>query len=191
MVFADDAMIPPALKDLNDKTQPGLPKVPAMPGDKTSDEGWYYDMGQNKLFVNLGGRVPGKDVQEVAAAPTGHGRGHDPPVVRSPQEMEIRRFNERASGRTMPMISWWKTITSTIAGQDSGAASFPAESSGETLSRTSCTIAMNVGDARGTIIEGNLIKRFHVNPFKTNSVQASYYSAAIMCNVFFRPGGQQ
>ena len=53
-------MIPPALKELHDKTQPGLPMVPGMPGDKTSDAGWYYDMPQKKLFVNLGGRVPGK-----------------------------------------------------------------------------------------------------------------------------------
>ena len=47
------------------------------------------------------------------------------------------------------------------------------------------SIGMNVGGARGTVIEGNLIKRFHVNPFKTSSGQAGYYSAAIMCNGAF------
>ena len=48
------------------------------------------------------------------------------------------------------------------------------------------SIGMNVGRARGTIIEGNLIKRFHVNPFKTSGGQAGYYySAAIMCNGSF------
>ena len=38
-----------------------------MPGDSPADEGFYYDHEQKKLFVNLGGRVPGKDAQVRAA----------------------------------------------------------------------------------------------------------------------------
>ena len=35
MVFANDTLFMPSLVEHNDKTQPGLPMAPAMPGDKT------------------------------------------------------------------------------------------------------------------------------------------------------------
>ena len=92
MVFANDALITPSLEEHNDKTQPGLPMVPAMPGDKTSDEGWYYDMPQKKLFVNLGGRVPGKDWQ-IAAAQLDMGVDMTRQSFVRLKGIEIRRFN--------------------------------------------------------------------------------------------------
>ena len=34
-----------------------------MPDDTAHDEGWYHDAKAKKLFVNMNGRVPGKDVE--------------------------------------------------------------------------------------------------------------------------------
>ena len=94
MVFANDALLMPSLAHAA-KPEPGLPMLPAMPGDKASDQGWYYDMDHNELFVNLGGRVPGRDV-EVAAAQLNQGVDITRlPLVRI-KGIEIRRFNHRA-----------------------------------------------------------------------------------------------
>ena len=52
-------------------------------------------MAQNKLFVNLGGRVPGKDVQ-IAAAQLDMGVNMTCQSYVRLKGIEIRRFNERA-----------------------------------------------------------------------------------------------
>jgi parallel beta-helix repeat protein len=185
MVFAGDVMIPPALKEHHDETQPGLPMLPAMPGDKTSDEGWYYDMPQKKLFLNLGGRVPGKGV-EIAAAQLDMGVDMTRQSFVRIKGIEIRRFNERGI---------WTDLGYDLAVEDNyvhhcmaglwGNINSGGIIRGNTFSDI-MAIAMSVGGSRGTIVEGNLIKRYHFNPFKTNGgASASYYSAAIMCNASF------
>jgi parallel beta-helix repeat protein len=185
MVFAADALLMPSLVEHNDKTQPGLPMAPAMPGDKTSDEGWYYDMAQNKLFVNLGGRVPGKDV-EIAAAQLEMGVDMTRQSFVRIKGFDIRRFNQRAiwADYARDVVLEDNYVHHCFTGLWSGL------TSGEIVRGNTFSdimfVCMNVGDSRGTIIEGNLIRRFHVNPFKTNGgLSANYYSAAIMCNCSF------
>ena len=185
MVFVNDTLFMPTLVAHHDKTQPGLPMVPAMPGDKTSDLGWYHDLARNKLFVNLGGRVPGKDVQ-IAAAQLGMGVNITYQSYIRIKGIEIRRFNERAiwSDYAREFMVEDNFIHHCQVGLWSGLSS-GGIIRGNTFSDI-MFIAMGVGGSRGTFVEGNLIKRYHVNPFKLDGGQSCYYySAAIMCNGSF------
>ena len=46
---------------------PDYPMIAAKPGDKPEDSGWFYDKDKDQLYVNLGGRVPGKDAPVSAS----------------------------------------------------------------------------------------------------------------------------
>ena len=68
MLFCNGVMVPPTLKNVpgaNSSLINGATSniMPVMPDDTPGVEGWYHDVKQKKLFVNLGGRVPGKDAQ--------------------------------------------------------------------------------------------------------------------------------
>ena len=185
MLFADDVMVMPTLVEHHDPTHPGLPLVPAIPGDKTSDQGWYYDPDQKKVFVNLGGRTPGKDVQVAAAEMDMGVCAMERSYVRL-RKMEIRRFNFRGI---------WSDRSNEFLAEDNyvhhcGTGVWGGSTSGQIIRGNIIsdimTIAMYVHTSRGMTIENNVIKHFHVNPFKTEgSLSADYYSGSIMCNSMF------
>jgi hypothetical protein len=72
-VFRDGVLILPTLKNTpganSSLIEAPCDIMPAMPGDAPGDKGYYYDRRQKRLFVNLGGRVPGKDAEVRAAHP--------------------------------------------------------------------------------------------------------------------------
>ena len=68
MVFVGGTLIMPTLKNIpgaNSSLIEGTPCdiMPAIPDDSPDDQGYYHDQKARKLYVNLGGRMPGKDVE--------------------------------------------------------------------------------------------------------------------------------
>ena len=103
VLFGGETMLPPTLKNvvganssLINGTQSNI--VPVMPDDAPGDEGWYHDQKQKKLFVNLGGRVPGKDV-EVRAAGIDRGRRCPALALRADSEAGGAEFHRQRAGR--------------------------------------------------------------------------------------------
>ena len=121
MVFCGETMIMPALAKNPDKNQPDMPLLPAMPGDGPADQGFYYDKASKELYVNLGGRVPGKG-RGGLRGPTGNRRG------RRTTRPSFAFANWRSGGSTRTASAspaeaspWCRTITCTIAGRASTA----------------------------------------------------------------------
>ncbi len=93
MVFSGETLLMPALTKNPDRNQPDTPFLPTMPGDGDKDQGYYYDKAQKKLYVNLGGPVPGR-TGELTVAQLGIGvDAHDQTFIRI-RKLEIRRFNQ-------------------------------------------------------------------------------------------------
>ena len=95
IVFAGDEQFLPFQKPnpMANVNQPDLPLLPAIPGDDPRDRGWYYDKQKDLLYVNLGGRAPGKDVPIRASNMT---TGVDAANSYFPRirKLEIRGYNQ-------------------------------------------------------------------------------------------------
>ena len=185
MVYVNDAMFAPFLVEHHDVTQPGLPLIATIPGDKPSDEGWYYDYEHKQLYMNLGGRVPGKDAQVDATVLDMGVTAMDRSYIRV-RKMEIRRYNFRGiiADRSNEFLAEDNYVHHCAVGIWAG------QASGQILRGNTISdiigVAVLTHGSRGAIIENNVLKRFHLNPFKTEgSLSSDYYSGSIMCNAMF------
>ena len=179
MVFRGETMIMPALTKNPDKNQPDLPLLPAMPGDGPADHGFYYDKARKELYVNLGGRTPGKDA-EISAAQLGVGvDAHDQTFIRI-RKLEVRRFNYDG----ICVASGSESVVQDNYVHHCGAGINCGATAGDLIRRNIfsdlMTVGMSAGGIRGTTIECNVVKRFRYNPYKTR-----YYAGSIMCNGCF------
>jgi hypothetical protein len=170
MVFLDGSLILPTLKNIagaNSSLIEGTPSniMPAMPDDTPNHQGYYHDRQQKKLFVNLGGRVPGKDAQcqpvqlfeavDVQGQPYLHIR-----------KLEIRNFIN---------YGIFADYSLEIRAEDNyihhcGSAFWGCCMTGGVVRHNtfadSMGTGMGVGGARGLIVEENVLLRWNLNPYK-------------------------
>jgi hypothetical protein len=179
MVFCGEKMVMPALAKNPDKNQPDLPMLPAMPGDRAADQGFFYDKEQKKLYVNLGGRVPGKDA-DVAAAQLNTGVDAGGQSFVRIRKLEVRRFNQHG----IVVCCGSECIVQDNYVHWCGAGINCGQTAGALVRRNIISDTMDdgitTGGVRGSIIECNVVKRFRHKPFKTRN-----YAGSIMCNCCF------
>jgi parallel beta-helix repeat protein len=179
MVFSGETMLMPTLVKNPDRNQPDTPLLPTMPGDGASDQGYYYDKAQKKLYVNLGGQAPGKDA-EMSVAQQGAGiDAHNQSFVRI-RKLEIRRFNQ---GGVIVCDGTNAVVQDNYihyCGQGLDCGSSAQALIHRNIISDIMTVGMGAGGVHGTVVESNVIKRFHYNPYKLGN-----YSGSFMCNGSF------
>ena len=102
MVFIGGTLVPPTLKNVPGENSSQINGtvsniVPVMPDDAANAEGWFHDLKQKKLFVNIGGRVPGKDV-EIKAARFIEGVNANSGSYAHVRKLEIRNYVQSGVG---------------------------------------------------------------------------------------------
>ncbi len=185
ILFRGGTMIPPTLKNvaganssLINGTQSNI--VPVLPDDTPNDEGWFHDQKQKKLFVNLGGRVPGKDVEVRAAKRIEGVDAQRMPYVRI-RKLEVRNF----IGNGLVTCGGHEFMVEDNYVHHCGNGLWGNPTSGGVIRRNTFTdltgIALSLSAARGTICEENVILRVHLNPYKV----VAWDGSAIICNAAF------
>jgi len=176
MVLVSDELLLPTLVQNPDPNMPERPMLAAKPGDRPEDSGWFYDKDKDLLYVNIGGRVPGKDAQ-VSASQLDTGVDAANQTFIRIRKLEVRGFN----GNGICVYNAHEFIVEDnyvhlcrigVYGGPSGKGSIRRNFLTD-LTRP----GMGLGGAQGTVVEGNVIKRWHINPYRDN-----YYSCALMCN---------
>ena len=178
-VFAGGVPIPPALVKNPDPNMPDQPMLAARPGDKSEDQGWFYDRANGLLYVNLGDRTPGKDAQvSVSQLDTGVDAARQS-FVRI-RKLEIRGFN----GNGITVYNGHEFMVEDNYVHLCAVGAFGNPSGPGVIRRNIFTDltgpGLVFGGACGTVIECNVIKRWHINPYRNNN-----YSCALMCNACF------
>ena len=185
LVLRGETMVMPTLANVSGKNTSliyGAPcsLVPAMPGDRPADEGYYYDHQRKKLFVNLGGRVPGKDA-EVRAAQLICGVDACGRSFVRVRKLEVRNF----IGTGIGVYNAHEFIVEDNHIHHCGHGLWGGPSSTGFIRHSTIAdimkIGMGLGGARGTIVEENVVKRTHLNPYKI----IAWDGAAIICNNSF------
>ena len=176
IVFAGDEQLLPFQTKNPNPNQPDLPLLPARPGDDPDDRGWFYDKEQDRLYVNLGGAVPGKDVAIRACVLA---TGVDAANCQFPRirKLEIRGFNQHG-------VVIYNTLGAVVEDNHIHHVSsgiFANPSMDVQIRRNTITHVgnngMTLGGNRGGIVESNVIRDFNVNPYRTRR-----YAGSIMCN---------
>ena len=179
MVLVGDELLLPVLVNNPDPNMPDHPMLAAKPGDNPEDSGWFYDKEKDLLYVNLGGRVPGKDTP-VSASQLDTGVDAANQTFIRIRKLEVRGFNGNGicvynAHEFIVEDNYVHLCQCAIFGNPSGAGSvcrnFITDITGP---------GMILGGAQGTVVEGNVIKRWHINPYRDN-----YYSCSLMCNGAF------
>ena len=178
IVFAGDEQFMPFQKR-NPKAnvnQPDFPLLPAIPDDGPQDRGWYYDKKKDLLYVNLGGPAPGKDVP-IRAAEMNTGVDAANSYFPRIRKLEIHGYNEHC-------VVIYNTLGAMV--EDNylhhapagiwGGPSMDVSICRNTVAHTE-KVAMCLGGNLGGVVESNVIRDYHVNPFKTRT-----YAGGIMCN---------
>jgi hypothetical protein len=182
MVFVGGALIPPTLRNIvgaNSSLIEGTPSdiMPALPDDTPNGQGWYHDLQQKKLFVNLGGRVPGKAVECRPVRWYEGVNAAGQPYVRV-CGLEIRNYIN---------YGIFADDCVEILAEDNyihhvGSAFWGGNITGSLLRRNTFTDLMGtgvgVGGSRGMIVEENLLLRWNQNPYKV----VSWGGCGIVCN---------
>ena len=179
MVLVGGEMLLPTLVKNPNPNMSDNPMIGAKPGDKPADSGWFYDKDKDQLYVNLGGRIPGKDAF-VSASHLSQGVDAAGQSFIRVRKLEVCGFND--CGITVYNGQEFIIEDNYVHLCDLGVAGNP---SGKGYVRRNILTdlagpGMLFGLASGTIIEGNVIKRWHINPYRTNN-----YSCALMCNSSF------
>jgi len=176
MVFAGDELILPSLAPNPNRNQPDRPLLPAMPGDRAEDQGFFYDKEADLLYVNAGGRAPGRDVAVRASELDGCIDGANQAYFRV-RKLEIRGYNQQ--GVIVYNAHEFVVEDNYIHHVGTGMWGYP--SSGGVIRRNTFAdimhMGMGMGATLGGVIESNLFRRFNINPYKTLD-----YAASIMCN---------
>ena len=168
-VWRDDAMLKLSSKETPaESARLRKPLTPTMPGDAPANEGWYYDKEQKKLYVNLGGRVPGKDaVVRATQLYIGIDAGNQS-YVRI-RKLEVRDFT--VFGISVSGGHEFQVEDNYIHHCYAGVWSYPA-SHGVIRRNTISDIdacAVSLSYAHGTIVEGNVMKRFNMDKWNPDS----------------------
>jgi hypothetical protein len=181
-VFRDGTLIMPTLKNVpgaNSSQINGTVSniVPVMPDDTAGDEGWFHDLKQKKLFVNMGGRVPGKDV-EVKVAKMIEGVDAQSVSYARVRRLEVRDYVQ--SG--IVVCRGHEFVVEDNYVHHCGNGIWGSPTSGGVIRRNTFTDIMGttlgLGGARGTIVEENVVLRSHLNPYKI----VAWSGPAIICN---------
>ena len=176
MVLAGDELLLPTLVKNPDPNMPDHPMIAAKPGDKPADSGWFYDKDKDRLYVNLGGRVPGKGAP-VSASQLDTGVDAACQTFFRVRKLEVRGFN----GCGIAVYNGQEFIVEDNYVHLCREGVFGNPSGKGYVRRNILTDlagpGMVFGGACGTVIEGNVIKRWHINPYRNN-----LYSCALMCN---------
>ena len=173
--------------------------IPGMPEDSADKPGWFYDKEKGLFYVNLGGKIPGKDAR-ITIMDGEHGI-----EIRGSSFVRVRKLEIR--GFTISGIQSSDTLNCVFEDNyihDCG--------NGFSLGGiVECVIRRNVISdvtrngiqmtCRGGIVEGNIIKRFNRNPYGTgdyvssiNMVSGNVIGMAICHNIITEnlsptPGG--
>ncbi len=182
MLFCGDKMVMPTLGNVAGKnfsliTEAASSLGPVMPGDAPTDEGYYYDPSQKKLFVNLCGRVPGKDAQ-VTAAQLIHGVDATHHCFVRVRKFEVRNFN--GSGISVYNDQEFVVEDNHVHHCDNGISASPS-GVGVVRHNTIHDImgcGLGFGGVRGTILEENVVVRTYLNPYKV----IAWAGPSIICN---------
>ena len=185
ILYRGETMIPPTLKNVAganssqiNGTQCNI--MPVMPEDTANDEGWYHDQKQKKLFVNLGGRVPGKDM-EVRAAQLLEGVDAQRVSYARIRKLEVRNF----IGNGLVTCGGHEFFVEDNYVHHCGCGLWGNPTSGGVIRRNTFTdlmgIALSLSASRGTICEENVVLRVHLNPYKV----VAWDGSAIICNAAF------
>ena len=151
--------------------------VLVMPGDEATDKGLYYDQKQAKLFVNMAGRVPGKEGEVRAAELTAAVFAAQQAYVRI-RKLEIRNFADVAinlnfSREFMVEDNYVHDCGLFVFGQPTTGGIIRRNTFADTFTRA----GMALSYARGTIVEGNIIRGFHA--------ECGWMGGGIVCNKAF------
>ena len=185
MLFRGGTMILPTLKNVTGANSSQINGtvsniVPVMPGDTPNDEGWYHDQKEKKLFVNLGGRVPGKDM-EVRAAKRIEGVDAQRAAYVRIRKLEVRNF----IGNGLVTCGGHEFVVEDNYVHHCGNGLWGNPTSGGVIRRNTFTdimgTSMSLSAARGTIAEENVIMRSYLNPYKV----VAWSGPAIICNAAF------
>jgi hypothetical protein len=185
MVFCGNRLLTPTLRRMpgaNSSKIEGTPSdiMPAMPGDGPADEGWFFDRKQKQLFVNLRGRVPGRDLQCRAAKWIDGVDAQNESYVRI-RKLELRNFVQSA----IVVCRGHEFIVEDNYVHHCGHALWGSPTSGGIIRRNTMTdlmgVSMSIGGARGTVVEENVIQRSNINPYKI----VAWDGSAIICNGAF------
>ena len=172
MVFVGGELLLPTLVKNPDPNMPDNPMLAAKPGDKPKDAGWYYDKDKDQLYINLGGRIPGKDAT-VRASQLGIGVDATNRTFIRIRKLEVYGFNDEGislyNGQEFIIEDNYVHFCNVgIMGNPSGKGYVRRN-----ILTDLTGPGMIFGGACGTVIEGNVIKRWHINPYHDN-----YYSCA-------------
>ncbi len=185
MVFRNETLIWPTLKNVQGKNSSlieGSPSniVPFMTGDGVADEGFYYDHQQKKLFVNLGGLAPGKDVQVKAVQLIVGVDACSKCFVRV-RKLEVRDF----IGVGIGIYNDQEFMVEDCYIHHCGGGFWGGPSGVGTIRRNTVAditgVGLGLGGSRGTVVEENVIKRTHLNPYKV----VAWDGAAVIANGAF------
>ena len=168
-VWRDDALLKLSSKETPaESARLRKPLTPTMPGDAPANEGWYYDKGQKKLYVNLGGRVPGKDAVVRASKLYIGVNATDQSYVRL-RKLEIRDFT--GTGISVSGGHEFQVEDNYVHHCYAGVWAYPA-SRGVIRRNTFADTdggTVNLSYAHGTIVEGNVMKRFNMDKWNPDS----------------------
>ena len=185
LVLLGETMIMPSLANVSGKNAShifGAPSslLPAMPGDRPADEGYYYDHRQKKLFVNLGVRVPGKDA-EVRAAQLLEGVDAASQSYVRIRKLEVRNYISTG----IVVYNTHECLVEDNSVHHCGHGLWCSPSSGGVIRHNTFADIMGIGiqlaESRGTIVEENVVKRTHLNPYKI----VAWDGSAVICNAAF------
>jgi hypothetical protein len=151
--------------------------VPVMPGDGPADKGCYYDYKQARLFVNMAGRVPGKD-GEVRAAQLNLGVFAANQSYIRIRKLEIRHFSDvaidlNASREFMVEDNYVHDCHSFVFGQPTTGGMIRRNTFADTFTGGGLSLSY----AHGTIVEGNIIRGFHA--------ECGWMGGGVICNKAF------
>ena len=151
--------------------------ITVMPGDEATDKGLYYDSKQATLFVNMCGRVPGKD-GEVRAAQLNVGVSARQQSYIRIRKLEIRDFSDVAMrpGRSREFMvedNYVHDCGLFVFGQPTTGGMIRRNTFADTFTRG----GLGLSYAHGTIVEGNIIRGFHA--------ECGWMGGGIVCNKAF------
>ncbi len=182
MVFRDRTLIFPTLKNVAGADSSMINGtvsniVPVMPDDAAGTEGWFHDRKQKKLFVNFGGRVPGKDVK-VDVAKYIEGVDAQSTSYARVRKLEIRNYVQ--TGIVLCRAHEFLVTDNYVHHCDNGIWGSPT--SGGVIRRNTFTdimwTALGMNGAIATTVEENVILRYHLNPYK----RVAWAGPALVCN---------
>ncbi len=169
LVLEGEGMIK-AILDPKEMNRP----VRIMPGDGVNDKGMFYDVKQQKLYVNLGGHAPGKE-GPIRVVKLNMGVSARLQSYARIRKLEIRNFSDIGidlcrSREFLVEDNYVHHCHSFVFGQPTTGGIIRRN----TFAHTSTGGGFGFNYAHGTIIEGNVIQDFHA--------ECGWMGGGVVCN---------